>query len=134
MNADPFTRRPLGSRCARGRHATVSVIAALVLVGAAGCDQDILEGGMGVDNRTGQDLTVYTSVEKADGTVQEVRKGSVESGQRRALAGGSCSTQGIEARTDDGTVVATLPPRSPSDVECDIQWVITEDDSWIEPP
>lgn len=69
MNSHPLTRRSSGLRGARGRRATVMALAALVVV-TTGCDQDLLDDGVVLDNRSGNDLTVYALVEMADGSVQ----------------------------------------------------------------
>lgn len=130
----PHRTRHVVRRSDRGRHATITVAAALLLLlGATGCDQDLLEGGMAVDNRTDRDLTIYALVEMPDDTVERSTLGTVAAGQSMSLSQSGYSPTGLRAGTDDGTVVATLPPRDPAVDECDFRWVIMEDDSWTEP-
>lgn len=132
MSPHLLRRRPSGWQDACRRPGTVIFAALIVLIGS-GCDQDRMEGGMAVDNRTAHDLTVWTSVERSDGAVEDVRRGMIEAGQSMALSRSGCSVRGLEARTDDGTVIAALPPREPDLDKCDFLWVITQGDSWTEP-
>lgn len=48
------------------------------------------------------------------------------------MSRGDFSPTGLKARTDNDTVVATVPPRDPAVDECEFLWVVTED-NWIEP-
>lgn len=112
------------------RGALSGLLATLVLT-LPGCDPDITEGDLVVDNRTDVALTVVlltaTGPPAGDATLSVVG-----SGREQTIAGmDGCSQGGFEARTAEGEVVASLPPSEPDSADCRFTWVIEEDGSRI---
>lgn len=115
-----------------GRVGAAVTVAALALA-AIGCDPDLVEGDLAVDNRTDTELTIFVLGELPDGTVHASGKGTLRPRSARVIPGSNgCATHGLEARDPDGNVVATLPPLDPGEHDCAFTWVITEDDSYID--
>lgn len=107
-------------------------VAALV---GTGCDPDIGEGDLAVENRTDKTITIFFgSAEDLDQSEVRGNLGHVRPGVRQAIAGmDGCSLSGFEARDPDGDVVARLPPLDRDEQDCRLTWVVTEEDSFTKP-
>jgi len=107
-------------------------MAVVAVVAASGCE-DGREAGphMVADNRTDIPLTIY-GISEIQGSIGEFYIGTAPPSTRQALDSAGCTNRGLEARDDDGKVVAALDPVDPDEVGCEFTWVITPDDHWIE--
>lgn len=122
-----------GAWCREGvrRRAVAGLLTALALALPA-CDRDITEGDLAVDNRSEVELTIV-ALPIPESRASDRTVGVVRSGIRQTIAGvDGCSPAGFEARTLDGEVVASLPPRERGSDDCRFTWVIEEDGSHIE--
>lgn len=87
---------------------------------------------MVADNRTDIPLSIYR-LSEIQGNIGEFYIGTAPPSTRQALDGTGCSNHGLEARDQDGNVIAALDPVDPDEIGCEFTWVITPDDHWIEP-